>query len=55
MPDTNINDVSPISGYNFEKKTGERTSDGYGGQQTRLPQGHIARRDAANSVRSTKG
>lgn len=43
-PNSN-NDVSEASGYMFEDKIPFRTSNGYGGTQTKLPRGHLARRD----------
>ena len=36
---------TPDSGYVFEGKTTMRNSNGWGGTQTRLPEGHLARRD----------
>lgn len=50
MPDTNV-DVTPVSGYTFERRVEERNSNGYGGTQTRLPVGHLARRDTEPRVK----
>lgn len=38
-------DVTETSGYTFEDKVPERVANGYGGTQTRLKKGHLARRD----------
>jgi hypothetical protein len=43
-PDHNF-DVTPDSGYETEAKVRARNSNGWGGTQTRLPEGHLARRD----------
>ena len=46
-PETSFSDVTPASGYTFEGKVRLRNSNGYGGTQTQLPVGHLARRDTA--------
>jgi hypothetical protein len=38
-------DVTEASGYTFEERVKMRNSNGYGGTQTKLPEGHLARRD----------
>jgi hypothetical protein len=38
-------DVTSASGYTVEDRVKLRNSNGYGGTQTRLPEGHLARRD----------
>lgn len=38
-------DVTEASGYEFEERQTARLFNGWGGQQTRLPKGHLARRD----------
>lgn len=43
-PDSNF-DVTPNSGYTFEERVPGRNSNGFGGTQTKLPKGHLARRD----------
>lgn len=43
-------DVTEASGYTFERKISKRTSNGYGGSQTRLPVGHLARRDTEPTI-----
>lgn len=55
LPDDAGNfDVTPTSGYTFEAKVSKRTSNSYGGSQTRLPKGHLARRDSATGVKVMK-
>lgn len=48
------NDVTEKSGYTFEDKLDKRTSNGYGGTQTKLPVGHLARRDSPAVVEGSK-
>lgn len=57
MPELNL-DVTENSGYTFEEQVPQRFAQGWGGTQTRLPRGHLARRDASSEVkhaRATKG
>jgi len=42
---TNLNDVSLATGYELEDRTDRLMANGHGGTQTRLPKGHLARRD----------
>ena len=49
-PESN-NDVTSDSGYVFEGKTKMRNSNGWGGTQTKLPEGHLARRDVPAMVK----
>jgi hypothetical protein len=62
MPDNSEpdlqNDVTPASGYTREAKVQQRNSNGWGGSQTQLPVGHLARRDTApvrKSIRVSGG
>lgn len=48
------NDVSPDSGYTMEAGIQERTANGWGDSQTRLPKGHLARRDTPAERKSLK-
>lgn len=52
-PDHNF-DVTPDSGYDFEGKVKQRTANGYGGTQTMLPEGHLARRDTPARVKNAR-
>jgi hypothetical protein len=45
QPPNSNHDVTETSGYEFEEKIPFRTSNGFGGTQTKLPKGHLARRD----------
>ena len=47
------NDVTSASGYTVEGKTLERVANGWGGSQTKLRRGHLARRDAKPVVKAT--
>jgi hypothetical protein len=47
-------DVTEASGYTFEAKVKQRNSNGWGGTQTRLPKGHLARRDTMPVVKSAR-
>lgn len=49
-PDHNF-DVTEASGYEFEERQTQRFANGWGGTQTRLPKGHLARRDTPTSVK----
>lgn len=51
-PDLDNNDVSSKSGYTFENRVTKRNSNGYGGTQTKLPSGHLARRDTEPTAKS---
>lgn len=53
MPDHNY-DVTSNSGYEFETRVKARNSNGWGGTQTQLPKGHLARRDTIPAVKSAK-
>jgi len=48
-PDSNF-DVTPNSGYTFEDRV-PRNSNGFGGTQTKLPRGHLARRDTMPAIK----
>lgn len=48
------NDVSPDSGYTMEAGVTERNSNGWGDTQTKLPKGHLARRDTMPVRKSLK-
>src|SRR5688572_11020034 len=49
------NDVSSTTGYRVEDETSQRNSNGFGGTHTKLPEGHLARRDnPATKVKSPK-
>lgn len=45
QPPNSNHDVTIVSGYEFEDKVPRSTSNGFGGTQTKLPRGHLARRD----------
>lgn len=49
--DINLNDVSTAIGYELETRVQDRFANGWGGTQTRLPSGHLARRDAKPTVK----
>lgn len=53
-PDHNF-EPTPDSGYEFEGKTSMRNSNGWGGTQTKLPRGHLARRDTEARAKKMKG
>lgn len=53
IPEHNFN-VTPASGYTFEKRVDERNSNGWGGTQTTLPKGHLARRDTIPVAKTIK-
>lgn len=46
-------EVTENSGYSFEARQTSRVHDGWGATQTRLPEGHLARRDAKPEVKRT--
>ncbi len=48
------NDVTEASGYTIEAKVPSRNSNGWGETQTRLPVGHLARRDTPPVRKSMK-
>ena len=48
------NDVSSTSGYKLEAETKDRNSNGWGGTHTKLPVGHLARRDTSPDVTPVK-
>jgi len=47
-------DVTEASGYNFEASVKQRLHNGWGRTQTRLPKGHLARRDAEPAIGTLK-
>ena len=48
-------DVTEASGYTVESKISQRVANSYGGSQTTLPKGHLARRDTPITVKRTDG
>ena len=52
-----VNGPDEIRGYNQEDylPVGKRMGNGWGGSQTRLPKGHLARRDTVPTVREAVG
>lgn len=59
VPRTDMRGNGPdeIEGYNQESflPAGQRFGAGWGGSQTRLKKGHLARRDGSNEIRETPG
>jgi hypothetical protein len=47
-------DVTEASGYMVEGKVRARNSDGWGGTPTRLPAGHLARRDSSVAIKTLR-
>lgn len=47
-------DVTASSGYTFEGRQTKRIFGGWGGMQTKLPEGHMARRDTPTTARELK-
>jgi hypothetical protein len=47
-------DVTRAGGYTFESRVARRNSNGWGGTQTKLPAGHLARRDTEPSAKRLK-
>lgn len=47
-------DVTRAGGYTFEDRVVLRNSNGWGGTQTRLLKGHLARRDTIPNARQLK-
>lgn len=52
-PDHNF-DVTEDSGYTMEGKVRQRFANGWGGTQTRLKPGHLARRDSDSPVKHAR-
>lgn len=52
-PDHNF-DVTEDSGYQTEGKVQQRFGNGWGGTKTRLPPGHLARRDSGSDTKHAK-
>lgn len=46
-------DVTEATGYDMESKQEKRFANGHGKTHTRLPRGHLARRDTNASVKET--
>jgi hypothetical protein len=46
--------VTEASGYTYEAPQTERFANSYGDDMTRLPIGHLARRDGPNAVKHAR-